>query len=87
MMDQEFFARERDHLGFLERQPRIVVADDKGDRRDEFQFQFNHRIANIARMQDVPDAREQLGDFWIQKSVRVGDDANLHAGRTGSTSP
>ncbi len=39
-------------------------------------------------MQDVTDAGENFRDFRVEKTVRVGNDANLHViGGTSYTSP
>ena len=76
-MDEKFPPGQLDDFGFLEWQSQIGVADDDGDGRDLFQFKRDERVADVARVQDVPDAREKFGNFRVEKSVRVGNDANF----------
>ena len=79
VMDEKFFRRERYDFRELERQADVHIALHHGHGRDEFQFQFNHRIADVARVQNVFHTVKDFFHARVEKSVRVGDDANLHA--------
>lgn len=78
VMDEKFFVRQRDHFGFLECESEVGVAEDGGDGRDEFQFEFNHRVADVARVQNVSHAREKLFHTRVEETVGVRDDADFH---------
>lgn len=67
-----------DDLGVLKRQARVRVAINRRDRRDRFQFRNEGEIADIAGVQDVFNASEQLRDSRVEEIVRVGDDADFH---------
>ena len=75
---RNFLSASVDHFRFLERQAEVGVAEHGGDGRDEFQFQFNQRVADVAGVQDVIHARENFFHARVEKAVRVGNDADFH---------
>ena len=50
---------------------KVGVAENDGDGRDEFQFDFNQRVADVARVQDVVHARKNLLHARVEETVRV----------------
>ncbi len=55
-----------------------MLPTTSGDGRDLLQLKRDERVADVARVQDVVHAREQLFDLRVEKSVRVGNDAKFH---------
>src|SRR5688572_4750633 len=78
VVNKKLSASERDDLCLVEVQPGIVVPKNRGHRRDEFQLTDDRFVTNVARVQDVLDAIEDLGDARIEETVSVGDDADAH---------
>ena len=56
----------------------IRVSQHRRDRRDVLQVEDDGRIANVASMQDVVHAGEELRDARVEETVRVGKDAEFH---------
>ena len=77
VVDEKFFSAERNDFCLPEVEAEIRVAEDGGDGRDEFQFQFNHRLADVARVQDVIHARKNFLHARVEETVGVGKDADF----------
>ena len=71
-------AIEFDHFRFLEIEGGVVVAEHGGHRRDPLQLEDQPRQSDVAGVQDMVDAREELRNLRIEVSVRVGDRADFH---------
>src|SRR5882724_11938456 len=78
-MDEEFFPRELHNFRFAKWNPAVRVSQNGGDGRDFLQLHDNRGEADVARVQNVSHAREQFENFRVEKSVRVGNDADFHA--------
>src|SRR5271155_4119257 len=78
MVDDDFFLREFDAFRFLETEAGIVVAEHCRHRGDEFQFQNEGRITDVARVQNMIHPREDFFHAGIKKSVGVGNDPDFH---------
>src|SRR5262245_18754614 len=84
VMEQKLFPGKFNELCRPVAKARVVrVASNSGDGRDELQFKQNVRHPDVAPVQDMVHALEQIGDARVKKVVRVGDDANLLAGLFG----
>ena len=89
VMDEKFSAGEFDKLRFIITHRRVVrVAANRRDGGDGFQFGENLRQSNVARVENVADARKKSGNFRVEKIMRVGNDADFHVvGGASYTSP
>lgn len=67
-------------FGQVERQPGVGVAEHGCYRRNRFEREQQRVRADIARVENVINAGEELRDPGIKESVSVGDDADLHGG-------
>lgn len=54
----------------------VAVALDGGHRGNPLEAEQHGRGANVSRVQNVVDAREELGDLVVEEAVRVRDDAD-----------
>ena len=71
VMKEKSFLIELNDFRFREAQSRIRVAHDGGHRGDLFQVQNYPGHPNVATVQDVIHAGENLSDLGIEKIVRV----------------
>ena len=78
MVDEKFFVRQRDDFCFLVGQAEIGVTQHDGHRGDEFQFQFNDRVADVAGVKNMVHTCENCLDARIEKPMCIGDNAQFH---------
>ena len=78
VMQEEFAPAQFDHLGFADVESGVGIAQDGRDRRDAFKGENDGRAPDVAGVQDVFDTLEQAGDAWVEKVVRVRNEAEEH---------
>jgi hypothetical protein len=81
MDDEELLATERAAFYVAEAvvaQAAVGVAEDGGDGRKGVQLGQERFAADVAGVQDVPDAVEQRGNPRVEVTVRVADEADFH---------
>src|SRR5581483_3702146 len=79
MMHEKFLPLDFDDFRFLERHVHVRVSINRRDRSDFFQFQNDGGKADVARVQNMLDAREQFENFRVEIAVGVRNDAYFHA--------
>ena len=77
-MDEELAAIEYGHFRFLEIESDVGVAEHGGHRRDLFQLEDQPRQSDVAAVQNMVHACEQLRNLRVKVPVRVGNRADFH---------
>ena len=81
VVDQNLAAAQFDHFRFLERQQLVGIPRHGGDRGDLLELMSDPGRADVARVNDVLDAVEELRNFRVEEIVGIRDDADFHGRR------
>lgn len=87
VLHQKFPPAEFGHFSFLIGHSKIGVAEHDRHRRDLLQLKCEVGVADVARVQDVIHAGEEVLDARIQPAMGVGDDPDFHAPASSGFSP
>jgi hypothetical protein len=87
VMQQEAKSPEFDNLRLPERKRTIRIPENRGDRGDLLQLNDDCVLADIAAVQNVLHAGEKIGNFWIEKIMRIGKNADFHLSLTSARYP
>src|SRR5262245_4121241 len=79
MMEEKLLVCQLHDLGRSKCQPTVVgISEHCSDRGDGFQFKDQASLPDIARVQDMVDPGQQIGNFRVEKIVCVRNDADVH---------